>query len=118
MAAENEKPVAGLGLRSASRMANIFGVELLRGSWIVGWRINRTGASREARAPFRDGCEALSVAAQPLHDAHHAVMLAVPAAAGGEIRVGIGAKEGRHQHPAEDDRERKCDYAAHGQETV
>jgi oxalate decarboxylase/phosphoglucose isomerase-like protein (cupin superfamily) len=53
-----------------------------------------------------------------LHDAHHAVMLAVPAAAGGEIRVGIGAKEWRHQHPAEDDREQKCDYAAHGQETV
>ncbi len=40
-------------------------------------------------------------------------MLAVPAAARGEIRVGVGAKGGRDQHPAENRRQRKCDRAAH-----
>jgi hypothetical protein len=115
MPAEKAKLVAGFGLRNASRMADNLGAELLRGFRIVGWRIYRTGAGRETGALFRDGREAFPLAAEPLHGAHHAVMLAVPAAAWGQIGVGIGAKEGRNQHAAEDHRQRKCDYAAHGQ---
>lgn len=112
MAAEKEKPVTDLGPRNACRMADNFGVELLRGLRIEGWRIYRTGAGWETGALFRDGGEAFAAAAEPLH---HAVMLAVPAAAWGQISVGIGAKEGRHQHATEDYRQRKCGYAAHGQ---
>jgi len=79
--------------------------------------MNRTGARRKARALFRDGSEAFPFAAQLLH-AHYAVMLAVAAAAWGEIRFCIGAKSGRDQHPTEDQRQCKCDRAAHGHPTV
>jgi hypothetical protein len=115
MAAEKDMSVTELGLRSAHRMVDDLGVELLRGLRIVDRRVNRTSAGREAGAFFRYGREAFPLAAELLHGAHHAVMLAVPAAAWGQIGVGIGAKEGRDQHPAEDHRQRKCGYAAHSQ---
>jgi hypothetical protein len=95
-------------------MTDDFGVELFPGFRLKRWRMNCAGACREARALLRDGRKDRLVAAEPFHHAHHAVMLAVPAAAWGKIRVGIGAKDGRDQHPAEHHRQRKCDRAAHG----
>jgi len=71
-----------------------------------------------AGALLRNGVESLLAAAELPHHAHHAVMLAVPAAAWGKIRAGAGAKDGRDQRPTEDNGQRKCDRAAHKQETV
>jgi len=80
--------------------------------------MNGAGGCRRAGALLRDGGKALLVAAELLHPAHHAAMLAVPAAAWGQIRVGAGAKDGRDQREAEDHSQRKCDRAAHGQGIV
>jgi hypothetical protein len=80
--------------------------------------MNGTGAGWEAGAFLRSGGEAGLFAAEPLHHAHHAVMLAMPAAARGKIRVGVGAKNGRNQRPAEGHHQRKCDRAAHLQATI
>jgi hypothetical protein len=53
----------------------------------------------------------------PLHHAHHTVMLAASAAARRETCVGVGGKERRDQHPAEQHHQRKCDRAPHCQRT-
>jgi hypothetical protein len=49
---------------------------------------------------------------------HHAVMLAVSAAASGQIRVGIGGQQRRNQRATEEDHQRDCDSAAHRLLTV
>ena len=82
---------------------------------LVRCRMNGVGVCREVGALLGSGAEVLSVAAEPVHHAHHAVMLAVPAAAWGKIRVGVGAKERRNQHPAEHHQQRNCDGAPHSQ---
>ena len=113
MNAEKATLIEGHGLRNTHRPAGNFGFKLLPGLQMENWRIDRTGGRRKAGALSRDRREACSLAAEPPH-AHHAAMLAVPAAAWGEKRAGIRAKGGRDQHPAEDHRQRKCDRAAHG----
>jgi len=94
------------------------GAEPLSGFRLEDRRMNGAGAGRLAGALLRNRADSLLAAAELLHPAHHAVMLAVAAATGGKIRAGAGAKDGRDQRPAEDDGERKCDRAAHRQTTV
>jgi hypothetical protein len=115
MAAEKGDTVKGISLRRARRMRDNFGVKQFFGFRLKRRRTNRAGAYREAGAFFGDGTESRPVAAEGLHPAHHTVMLAVPAAAWGKIGVRIGCKDGRYEHPTEDQRKRKCDRAAHDQ---
>ena len=115
MAAEKRDAAKGLGLRSGGWTAHNLDVERFSGLRLEDWRMNGAGAGRLAGALLRDGGESLLIAAKLPHPAHHAMMLAVPAAAGGKIRIGAGTKDGCSQRPAEDDGERNCDCAAHGQ---
>ncbi len=117
MPAEKANPVASRAQRKTHGLAGNFCFILLPGLRMKDWRMNRAGARWHAGALFRDGREAGSLAAELLH-AHHAAMLAVPAAAWGEIRVSARAKSGRDQHQAEDHRQRKCDRAAHGLKSI
>ena len=118
MAAEKCDAVKDLSPRSGGRAAHNLGIERLSGFRLEDRRINGAGACRLAGALLRDGGESLPLPAKPLHHAHHAAMLAVPAAAGGKIRACAGAKDGRDQRPAEYHCQRKCDRAAHKQTTV
>ena len=80
--------------------------------------MNGTGADWEAGTLLKNGREAGLVAAEPLHHAHHAVMLAVPAAARGKIRVASGPKMGAISVQLKAMHQRKCDRAAHLQATI
>ena len=113
MAAKRGNAVKRLSLRRNRRMANSVRIELLPSFSLVSWRINRASACREARALLRDGREAILTAATPFHHAHHAVMLAVSAAARREICVGVGDNERRDQRPTEEHHQRDGDGAAH-----
>ena len=115
MAAGKRDTEKRFGLRYASGLANNLSEELPPGFRLEGWRMNRTGAGRRARTLLRDGGKAPLVAAEPLHHPHHAVVLAMPAAAGRKIGLRIGAKQRRDQRPAEHHHQRKCDRAAHSQ---
>jgi hypothetical protein len=99
-------------------MSDNFRVVLFPGFRFAGWRVNSTGADREAGTLLRDGREGFLVVAEPLHHAHHAVMLAVPTAAWGKICVGIGTEKRCDQRQAEHHHQRKCDGAAHYQATM
>jgi len=62
--------------------------------------------------------DALLISGALPHPMHHAVMLAVSAAASGQIRVGIGGQQRRNQRATEEDHQRDCDSAAHRLLTV
>src|ERR1035437_7509491 len=94
-------------------MTDNFSVEPFPGLRLERRRMNGAGAGGEAGALLANGAEPLLVAAEPFHPAHHAVVLAVPAAACGKIRLGIGSKEWRDQQPTEHHQQRKCDRAPH-----
>jgi hypothetical protein len=98
-------------------MADDFRVDLFSGFRFVTRGMDGAGAGWKTGTLFRSGREASLAAAGPLHHAHHAVMLSVPAAAGRKIRVGIRPKNGRNQRPTEDHHQRKCDRSAHSQRT-
>jgi len=106
MAAEKSDAEERLSPRRNRGMANGVGVELLRGFGLVDGGMHRAAACRAAGALFRDGGETL-LSAVGAHHAHHAMVLAVAAAAGRETRFGIGSEEGRNQHPTEDEHQRK-----------
>ena len=73
-------------------MPRDFAIEARTGLWFVGCRVNGAGASRHARAFFRDGRDTTLLAAKPFHHVHHAMMLAIFAAASRKICLGIGGE--------------------------
>ncbi len=95
-------------------MADSFGVEPFPGFGLVRRRMHRAGALLRTRARFANGAEFRPVAAGPLHPAHRAMMLAVSAATGRQIRFRAGAEGGSDGRPTEKNRQRKCNRAAHG----
>jgi len=99
------EPVMRLRLRPASPIAGQRGGEILDRRRFVGWRMDRTGAHRLARAFFGDCGEAGSVALP--RQAHRAMMLAVAAAAGRQTRIGIRAEKWDDQYPTEDRQQRE-----------
>lgn len=103
----------GISPRSRAGMIQNPGAKRPSGFRLEDRGMNGTGAGRGTGALLRDGGKTLLIAAKLPHPAHHAMMLAVPAAAGGKIRVGAGAKGGHDQRQAEDHCQRKCDRAAH-----
>jgi hypothetical protein len=75
--------------------------------------MNHAGDCRSAWTLCREGGKAPVSAGLLSHAAHHAVMIAVSATAGGKVRIGVGGQHGRNQRPAEEYYQRKCDRAAH-----
>ena len=73
-------------------MPRDFAIEPCAGLWFVGCRVNGAGAGRHARAFFRDGRDTTLLAAKPFHHVHHAMMLAIFAAASRKICLGIGGE--------------------------
>jgi len=84
----------------------------------VNTRLHGAAAGALARTRFLDGRRAAEPAARGEQPLHHAVVLAVPAAAGGKTGLGVGRKERRDQHPAEQGEERDCDGAPHGNRRI
>ena len=120
MVAEERDAGTNLALRRARRKEDNPGIKRGCGLRLVCWGINRAGARWAAGALFGDSRKALLIAgplSRPVHPAR-AVMLAVSAAAGREIRFGIGGGERRNQRPTEEQHQRNCDGAAHSQATV
>jgi len=76
--------------------------------------LDRSSALRLAGTFLTDRGKAGFLAAGLFHAAHQAVMLAGPAAAGGEVRPGIRGKQRRDQQQAEDHQQRMCYRPAHG----
>lgn len=114
MAAQKRDSETGRGLRCIHRMESYFGVEPLPSHGHVLRSMNGAGNRRQARAFFRNRCEAFLIAAGLAHPAHGAVMLAVPATAGGKACIGVPGEQRRDQHPAEDHQQRMCNRSAHG----
>lgn len=113
VAAEKRNPGPGFSLRRASRGNGDFPTERLPVFRLPARRLHGARAGREAGALFRNGRKAPRLAVEPSHPAHRAVVFAMPAAADGKIRLAIRGKQRRHQHPAENHHQRKCDGAAH-----
>src|ERR1035441_6176955 len=90
-----------------------FSVELLSCLRLVFCSVDSSSAFRHAWTFFSDGSKTGSLAVWRVHGMHHAMMLAVPAAAGWEARLGIRGEQGRCQQPAEDEYQRKCNRAPH-----
>jgi hypothetical protein len=80
--------------------------------WLEGWGMSRAGADRAIRTLLQNGRKALLVAG-PLPHPARAMMLAVSAAAGREIRLGVLGDERRNQCPTEEHHQRNCDGVAH-----
>ena len=114
MAAQKRDSETGRGLRRTRRMKSYFSVEPLPSLGHELRSMNSAGDCRQARAFFGNRCEAFLVAAGLAHRAHGAVMLAVPATAGGKACIGVRGEQRRDQHPAEDHQQRLCNRAAHG----
>jgi len=113
MTAEEQDLQAGCGLRRARGME---GIPVLKGNGgflLVSRGMRRAGASRAARALFRDGSKTLLLAVALPHPAHHAMMPAVSATAGGQIGVVSGSGERRNQRPIEEHQQRDGEGAAH-----
>lgn len=117
MAAQSGQPEKRLDLRRAQWAKDSLGVEGFLGFRRESLRMNRASAGRSTGTIFGERTESALLAAAPFQRAHRAVMLAVPAAARGQIRLGIRGEEGRDRRPTEQHRQRKCDRAAHGQTT-
>ena len=101
MTAEKRDSGKGFGLRSGGRMEYDFSVKpqpLFRPVFCC---LNGPGAVWQTWAFFGDRCKAGSPTARGGHRMHRAVMLAVPSAASGEIRLGIRDEQRRRQQPAE-----------------
>ncbi len=81
-------------------------------------RLHGTAAGWLARTMLLQGRRAAGLAAHGEQSLHHAVMLAVPAAARGKTGLGVGRKQRRDQHPAEQSEERECDGAPHGNRRI
>ncbi len=105
MMVEKAAPVERPQLRLPRPMAGQPGGEILDGLWLVGWRMDRTGARGLARAFFGDRGEAGSVTLP--RQAHRAMMFAIAAAAGRQTRLGIRAEKWDDQNPAEDRQQRE-----------
>ena len=78
-----------------------FGVELLSCFRLVFCGMNSPDAVWQAGAFFCNRCESRSLAARLAREVHHAMMLAVPAAAGRKALLGIRGEQRRRQQPAE-----------------
>jgi hypothetical protein len=78
-----------------------FGVELLSRFRLAFCGMNSPGAVWQAGAFFCNRCESSSLAARLVREVHHAMMLAVPSAAGWEACLGIRGEQRRRQQPAE-----------------
>ncbi len=90
-----------LGLRCAGEIADTLRVKLLSCFRLVAQGRNGAGTGWKTGTFFRDGGKAILFIAATLHAAHHAVMLAVPAAARREIGIRLRGKERRNQRQAE-----------------
>jgi hypothetical protein len=84
----------------------------------VNARLHGSAAGGLARTILLQGRRAAGLAAHGKQPLHHAVMLAVPAAARRKTGLGVGRKERRNQHPAEQNEERECDGAPHGSRRI
>ena len=112
MAAVERSAGTGHGPRRKGRTEGYAGMDRLCRCGFTGRDLNHAVAGRAAGAAFGNRREATPAGCEL---AHPAVMPAVSAAAGREIAVGIGGKDRRDQRQAEQQRQRKCDGAAHGQ---
>jgi len=113
MAAARRDSGAGLSLRRPRRLEDDFGIESLPCCGHELYCMNGSSALRQAGAFLMDRSKAGLFAGGLVHAAHHAVMLAISAAAGGEARLGIRDKQRRDQRQAENHQQRMCDRAAH-----
>lgn len=82
-------------------MENCLGIERSSRFRLVVWGMNPAGDCRRAGALRGDGGKAPLTADLSSRAAHHAVMLAVSAAASWKTRIGIGGQHRRNQHPTE-----------------
>ena len=113
MAAEEQDSGAGLGLPRPRGMEGRFSVEALTSLNRELCRVGSRCARRQAGALLSNRSEACSFLDGPGHAAHHAVMLAVLAAAGGEVRLGVLGKQRRNQHPTEEEQQQMGRGASH-----
>lgn len=113
MAAGKRISKASRSLRRIRRMEDDFGVETLPRFGRELYSLDGSGTLWQTWTLLSDRTKAGFFAAGLLHAAHHAVMPAIPAAAGGKVRLGIRGKEGRDQQQAEDNQQRIRDRTAH-----
>jgi len=113
MAAEEQDSGAGLGLPRPRGMEGRFSVEPRPSLNRELYRVGSRCARRQAGALLSNRSEACSFLDGPGHAAHHAVMLAVLAAAGGEVRLGVLGKQRRNQHPTEEEQQQMGRGASH-----
>ncbi len=113
MVAKKKDLRQGAGLCEGDQRPRRLGEEIACAAGLEGWPMNSRGGGRLAGALLGEGRKPFLAAAILRHAAHHAMVLAVPAAAGREIRVGIRGKQRRHRQQAEQEQQRKCNRAAH-----